>query len=220
MRRLLMIITVLSIFGFAGFSVQAHAATGKALYRANCAACHGANATGGIGPNIVGRNAKDVTYALNNVPMMMSFKGSITKSDVDNIGKYLSLLGSSKMRKKENSKANNMIMKKSSAVILKTEKAAIAMGRRLFKDSSLGTNGKSCNSCHINMGRSYKRGPMGAMNFFSKEKYPRYFMMAKKVMSLDQIINTCVKMALKGKPLKWNDPKLTALNAYISSLRK
>ena len=152
--------------------------------------------------------------------MMMSFKGSITKSDVDNIGKYLSLLGSSKMRKKENSKANNMIMKKSSAVILKTEKAAIAMGRRLFKDSSLGTNGKSCNSCHINMGRSYKRGPMGAMNFFSKEKYPRYFMMAKKVMSLDQIINTCVKMALKGKPLKWNDPKLTALNAYISSLRK
>jgi len=91
MKRLLMTIAVLSIFGFAGFSVQANAATGKALYQANCAACHGANATGGIGPNIVGRNAKDVIYALSNVPMMMSFKDSITKSNADNIGRYLSL---------------------------------------------------------------------------------------------------------------------------------
>ncbi len=220
MKKIFGFVAIAAVLGFAGFSVQANAATGKALYQANCAACHGANATGGIGPNIVGRNAKDVTYALSNVPMMMSFKGSITKSNADNIGRYLSLLGSSKMRKKENNIAKNMIMKRSSAVILKTERAAITMGRKLFKDSSLGTNGKSCNSCHINMGRSYKKGPMGAMNFFSREKYPRYFMMAKRVMSLDQIINTCVKMALKGKPLKWNDPKLTALNAYISSLHK
>jgi len=210
------------------------------LFQSNCAACHGADATGGVGPNIQGKNAEDVIEAINKVPMMISLKGSITKADADSIGNYLASLANVKdeqEEKKESKKTSGMKsgmqkmqmqgMKKSKAMaksvsttVLRSRKTAIAMGRRLFKESSLGTNGRSCNSCHLNMGKSEKKGPMGAMNFLNRKPYPHYFMMAKKVLSLDQTINFCIQMALKGKALTWDDPKLTALNAYISSIHR
>lgn len=218
MKRIIGFTAIAALLGFAGFSmpVNASVSDGKALYQANCAACHGANATGNIGPNITGKNGKDIAKAINSVPMMISLKSSITKSDAAAIGKYLGSLAGGKIKKKENKAA---AMKKTSYIILKTEKAAIAMGRKLFKDTSLGTNGKSCDLCHTNMGRSGKKGPMGAMNFINSKPYPHYFM-AGRAMSLDQTINFCVQMALKGKPFAWDDPRLTALNAYISSIHR
>ncbi len=117
MKRIISFTAIAALLGFAGFSMPVNASVshGKALYQANCAACHSANATGNIGPNITGKSGKDVVEAINRVPMMISLKSSITKSDVAAIGKYLSSLVGSKIKKKENKAA---IMKKTAYVIL------------------------------------------------------------------------------------------------------
>jgi hypothetical protein len=44
--------------------------------------------------------------------------------------------------------------------------------------------------------------------------------MAKKVMTLDQVNNWCIMNPLKGKPLAWDDQKLTDLTAYVASVKK
>ncbi len=97
---------------------------------------------------------------------------------------------------------------------------AVARGKVLFGDVSLGTNGMSCNSCHIEGGT--KPGQMGDMNIppFAqvRRKYPAYFPMAGRVMTLDQVVNFCVTTPLEGKALPWDDQRLADLAAYITSV--
>ena len=99
---------------------------------------------------------------------------------------------------------------------------SIENGKKLFNDKSLGTSGMTCNSCHMEGGT--KEGKMGDMvvpawdNLASK--YPKYFMMAKRVMTLDQVVHFCVVNPLKGKALAWDDQKLTDLTAYVASVKK
>jgi cytochrome c len=96
-------------------------------------------------------------------------------------------------------------------------KQAYMRGKDLFMDASLGTNGMSCNSCHAEGGT--KAGKMGDMEIppFSKvgDKYPMYFKMAGKVMTLDQVINFCVTTPMAGEALAWDDQKLADLATYI-----
>ncbi len=92
MKKIFSFVAIAAVLGFAGFASQANAADGKALFQTNCAACHGANATGGVGPNIQGKDAEDVTEAINKVPMMAGLKGTITKADAKAIGDYLKSL--------------------------------------------------------------------------------------------------------------------------------
>lgn len=98
--------------------------------------------------------------------------------------------------------------------------ASIMRGKDLFGDASLGTNGKTCNDCHMAGGT--KEGKMGKMvvkPFYEvNEKYPMYWTMADKVMTLDQVINWCILTPLQGEPLKWDDQKLTDLAAYCASV--
>jgi cytochrome c len=97
-------------------------------------------------------------------------------------------------------------------------KQAIMRGKALFVDESLGTNGMSCNSCHVEGGT--KPGKMGDMEIppFTNvaKKYPMYFKMAEKVMTLDQVINWCILTPMEGKPLTWDDQRLTDLTAYVT----
>lgn len=99
-------------------------------------------------------------------------------------------------------------------------KNASARGKTLFMDASLGTNGMSCNSCHA--GGGMKAGKMGEMEIppFAQvgKKYPMYFKMAEKVMTLDQVINFCITTPMKGKALAWDDQKIADLAAYIVSV--
>jgi len=44
-------------------------------------------------------------------------------------------------------------------------------------------------------------------------------MMAKRVMTLDQVVNWCIVTPMKGKALKWDDQKLTDLTAYVASVK-
>ena len=100
-------------------------------------------------------------------------------------------------------------------------KAAYKRGMELFKDASLGTTGMSCNSCHMEGGM--KPGKMGDMEIkpFNKvgAHYPKYFMMGKKVMTLDQVVNFCITTPMKGEALKWDDPRLTDLTTYVTHVK-
>jgi cytochrome c len=88
---------------------------------------------------------------------------------------------------------------------------AIAGGQKLFADASLGTNGKSCNSCHTNMGK-------GEIPFTGRAPFPKVFSMAKKMRTLDQVVQGCIMGAMKGNPLAWDDARLTDLVTYVNSL--
>jgi cytochrome c len=44
-------------------------------------------------------------------------------------------------------------------------------------------------------------------------------MMAKRVMTLEQVVQFCITNPLKGKPLVWDDQKLTDLTAYCASVK-
>jgi cytochrome c len=99
-------------------------------------------------------------------------------------------------------------------------KASIMNGKALFSDAGLGTNGKTCNDCHMAGGTM--EGTMGKMVIKPfhevNEKYPMYWMMANKVMTLDQVINWCIMTPLQGEPLKWDDQRLADLAAYCASV--
>lgn len=82
-------------------------------------------------------------------------------------------------------------------------KALMQEAERLWKDASLGKAGVSCSTCH----------PDGAG--LKKEQYPRYINMPDDILTLDQMINFCMMNPMKGKPLSWNNVKMTALAAYV-----
>lgn len=70
-------------------------------------------------------------------------------------------------------------------------------GEKLFNDPALGSNGKSCGSCHP--------GGRGLDQAF---EIPR----------LDIEINSCISRALQGKALPENSEELQSLLLYIRSL--
>ncbi len=98
---------------------------------------------------------------------------------------------------------------------------SVERGKALFNDAKLGTSGMTCNSCHAKGGTvDSKMGEMSMKAFDAlNAKYPKYFGMAKRVMTLDQVINWCIKTPLKGEPLSWDDQKLTDLTAYVASVK-
>jgi cytochrome c len=71
-------------------------------------------------------------------------------------------------------------------------------GKALFESTKLGSNGKSCVSCH----------PGG-----SKLEWPATFPEDK----LSDAINNCISKALKGKPLPTESAELKSLIRYIKS---
>lgn len=99
---------------------------------------------------------------------------------------------------------------------------SVEKGQELFNDPSLGTSGMSCNSCHKAGGTEDNK--MGDMNVPAWDnlsaKYPKYFGMAKRVLTLDQVVNICVTQAMKGEALVWDSKKLTDLTAYCASVKK
>lgn len=80
-----------------------------------------------------------------------------------------------------------------------------ARGAALFADTGLGTNGKSCSSCHGS----------GSV-WVGKPRFPKFALGA--VLTLDQAIQACITNALQGPALPPNDEKLTALAVYIDGL--
>jgi len=103
----------------------------------------------------------------------------------------------------------------------KTISQLIERGRNLFADEKLATNGKSCNSCHVGMGKGPGDGPMGAKPLTGRtHSYPKLVPMAGRAVTLDQMTQFCIVNPMKGKPLPWDSEELTALVAYQYSLTK
>ena len=73
-----------------------------------------------------------------------------------------------------------------------------ARGKALFADPSLGTSGKSCNSCHTEMGR-------GEKSLVGKKPF-------------DHTIRDCIQGPLQGDP--GQERAVADLIAYIQSLIK
>jgi len=80
-------------------------------------------------------------------------------------------------------------------------------GEGLFH-SALGTNKVSCDMCHPNASNTHP------------ETYPKFQKQLGKVVALRDMINWCIENPLEGKPLALDDPKMIALEAYITWERK
>ncbi len=123
--------------------------------------------------------------------------------------------------KKEGMKEEAKKAKGETADANKELMAAVERGKALFEDPALGTAGVSCGSCHMEGGT--KPGKMGEMEikpFMNvAASYPKYVGMAGKVITLDQIINICIKKPMKGTPLEWHDQRLADLAAYVASVK-
>ncbi len=97
---------------------------------------------------------------------------------------------------------------------------AIEAGTVLFNNQKLGKIKKSCNSCHTDGGAN--GGQAMGMDIPTLKgaaaTFPKYKAIAKRVITLSQMNNLCIKMVMKGKALKLDEDKAVALAAYVTSL--
>ncbi len=80
-------------------------------------------------------------------------------------------------------------------------------GERLFH-SALGSNAVSCDMCHPNATNTHP------------ETYPKVQKQIGKVIGLRDMINWCLKNPLKGEEMAADDPRMVALEAYITWERR
>lgn len=81
-------------------------------------------------------------------------------------------------------------------------------GRGLWTDGKLGTNGVACAQCHPNAANTHP------------ETYPKFQKQLGKVANLWEMVNWCLRNPLQGQPLAADDPKMTAMLAYITFERR
>ncbi len=85
--------------------------------------------------------------------------------------------------------------------------ASVKQGDKLFH-SSLGRNTVSCDMCHPNAANTHP------------ETYPKFQKQLGRVVGLRDMINWCIINPLEGDALKPDDPKMVALEAYITYERR
>jgi cytochrome c len=86
--------------------------------------------------------------------------------------------------------------------------SVVADGRALWTSGALGTNGVACGQCHPNAANTHP------------ETYPKFQKQLGKVAQLFEMVNWCLKNPLEGKPLAADDPKMTAIIAYVNQERR
>lgn len=86
--------------------------------------------------------------------------------------------------------------------------SVVSEGRALWTSPALGSNGVVCAQCHPNAANTHP------------ETYPKFQKQIGKVVLLWQMINWCLKNPLEGQPLAADDPKMTALQAYVTYERR
>ena len=84
----------------------------------------------------------------------------------------------------------------------------VKKGRALFTDGKLGGNGVACGQCHPNAANTHP------------ETYPKFQKQLGKVAQTWEMVNWCIRNPLEGKDLAADDPKMTALLAYIAFERR
>ncbi len=84
----------------------------------------------------------------------------------------------------------------------------VKQGRALWTDGKLGTNGVACAQCHPNAANTHP------------ETYPKFQKQLGKVANLWEMVNWCLRNPLEGQALAADDPKMTAMLAYIAFERR
>jgi len=86
--------------------------------------------------------------------------------------------------------------------------SVVQKGRELWTSGALGTNGVACAQCHPNAANTHP------------ETYPKFQQQLGRVIGLGEMINWCLQQPLEGKPLALDDPKMIALEAYVTHERR
>jgi cytochrome c len=81
-------------------------------------------------------------------------------------------------------------------------------GRNLWTSPTVGKNGVVCAQCHPNAANTHP------------ETYPKFQKQLGKVANLWEMVNWCLRNPLEGDPLAADDPKMTAMLAYIAWERR
>ena len=86
--------------------------------------------------------------------------------------------------------------------------AVVEEGEKLFHGGLGNRNTVSCDQCHPNGANTHP------------ETYPKFQQQLGKVTTLWEMINWCIENPLQAEKLAADDPKLIALQAYITAERK
>lgn len=81
-------------------------------------------------------------------------------------------------------------------------------GRALWVSPALGSNGVVCAQCHPNAANTHP------------ETYPKFQKQIGKVIPLWEMINWCLRNPLEGQPLAADDPRMIAIQAYVTYERR
>lgn len=90
----------------------------------------------------------------------------------------------------------------------KEYRSVVKLGRELWTSPELGTNGVACAQCHPNAANTHP------------ETYPKFQQQLGRVAALREMINWCIQQPLEGVPLELDDPKLIAMEAYVTWERR
>ena len=81
-----------------------------------------------------------------------------------------------------------------------TEKPGVSLGEKLFQSKSLGSNGNSCSTCHS--------GGKGLQELGSYDDA-----------TLKEMINFCIRDALKGEMIGVDSSEMNSLFSYLRSFK-
>jgi thiosulfate dehydrogenase len=86
--------------------------------------------------------------------------------------------------------------------------SVVETGRNLWVSAEIGTNGVACAQCHPNAANTHP------------ETYPKFQQQLGRVIGLRDMINWCLQNPLEGEPLKLDDPRMVAMEAYVTYERR
>ena len=86
--------------------------------------------------------------------------------------------------------------------------SVVQKGRELWTSPTLGTNGVACAQCHPNAANTHP------------ETYPKFQQQLGRVIPLRDMINWCLQQPLQGKPMALDDPRMVAIEAYVTHERR
>ena len=86
--------------------------------------------------------------------------------------------------------------------------SVVNKGEVLFHGGLKSKNTVACDQCHPNATNTHP------------ETYPKFQQQMGKVVTLSDMINWCIMNPLESQPLTADDPRLTAIQAYITHERR
>jgi cytochrome c len=86
--------------------------------------------------------------------------------------------------------------------------AVSKQGRELWTSAEIGTNGVVCAQCHPNAANTHP------------ETYPKFQKQLGRVASMWEMVNWCLINPLEGEAMAADDPRMTAMIAYIHAERR